>query len=320
MTAPNVLVTGASGMIGEALVFRLLSDQIYSPIAAARSATQFDQLCSVVSFDLTPLAILPSLADVQVVIHAAARVHVMNDTSSNILDAYQLVNVEGTARLARHAAQQGVKRFIFISSVKVNGERTARGKPFTADDIPAPVDPYGKSKYEAEKRLEDIGRDTGMEIVIVRPPLVYGPGVKANFLSMLSLLNKGIPLPLGNINNQRSLVSIDNLVDLIITCIDHPSAANNIFLVSDGEDVSTTNLLQLLASAMGRKACLIPFPKTLLNLLGVILGKKLVTQRICESLQVDINKNRELLGWSPPFRMKKMLSKTVFHYLEMQDK
>ena len=320
MTAPKVLVTGASGFVGEALVFRLLVEQKFSPIAAARGATRLHGLCPVVSFDLTHAKILPALDDIQVVIHAAARVHVMNETAIDALAEFRKVNVEGTLRLAQRAAESGVKRFIFISSIKVNGESTLPGKPFKADDQPNPLDPYGVSKYEAEEALKQLGRDTGMEVVIIRPPLVYGPGVKANFLSMLSWLNKGIPLPLGAIRNQRSLVAIGNLVNLIVTCIGHPAAANQTFLASDGEDLSTTQLLRRLSKALGKSARLLPMPEWLLKLAASTLGKQAFAQRLCGSLQIDINKNRELLGWTPPINMDKAMRQTAGHYLEKQTK
>lgn len=320
MTAPTVLVTGASGFVGEAMVFRLLLDKKFVPIAAARGTTRLRGLCRVEPFDLTDPKTLPSLNNVQVVIHAAARVHVMNETAMDALAEFRRVNVDGTLRLARRAGESGVKRFIFISSIKVNGESTVSGIPFKADDRPAPVDPYGVSKHEAEEALKQLGRDTGMEIVIIRPPLVYGPGVKANFLSMLNWLNKGIPLPLGAIRNRRSLVAIGNLVDLIVTCIDHPAAANQTFLVSDGEDLSTTQLLRRLAKALGKNARLLPLPEWLLKLAASILGKQAIAQRICGSLQVDISKSRELLGWTPPVNMDKAMRQTAGHYLDKQTK
>ncbi|MFW0758492.1 UDP-glucose 4-epimerase family protein [Pseudomonas sp. H11T01] len=320
MTDPKVLVTGASGFVGEALVFRLLLDKKFTPIAAARGATRLHGLCPVVPFDLTDAKALPTLNDVRVVIHAAARVHVMNETAMDALAEFRKVNVEGTLRLAQRAAESGVKRFIFISSIKVNGESTIPGKPFKADDRPAPVDPYGVSKHEAEEALKQLGHETGMEVVIIRPPLVYGPGVKANFLSMLSWLNKGIPLPFGAIRNQRSLVAIGNLVDLIVTCIDHPAAANNTFLVSDGEDLSTTQLLRRLARALGKNARLLPLPEGLLKLAASALSKQAVAQRICGSLQVDISKSRELLGWTPPINMDTAMRQTAGHYLDKQTK
>jgi nucleoside-diphosphate-sugar epimerase len=320
MTAPKVLVTGASGFVGEALVFRLLVNKKFSPIAAARGATRLHGLCPVVPFDLTHAKLLPALDDVQVVVHAAARVHVMNETAGDALAEFRKVNVEGTVKLAECAAASGVKRFIFISSIKVNGESTIPGKPFKADDHPNPLDPYGVSKYEAEEALKRLSHDTGMELVIIRPPLIYGPGVKANFLSMLNWLNKGVPLPLGAIRNQRSLVAIANLVSLIVTCIDHPAAANQTFLVSDGEDVSTTQLLRRLSMALDRPARLLPVPESLLKLAASLLGKQAVAQRICGSLQVDISKNRELLEWTPPTNMDEAMRQTAGHYQEKQKK
>ena len=320
MTALKVLVTGASGFVGEAVVFKLLVDKKFYPIAAARGTTRLHGLCPVQPFNLTHTKVLPALDGVQVVIHAAARVHVMNETAVDALAEFRKVNVEGTLSLAQRAAASGVKRFIFISSIKVNGESTLPGKPFKADDRPNPQDPYGVSKYEAEEGLKQLGRATGMEVVIIRPPLVYGPGVKANFLSMLNWLGRGIPLPLGAIRNQRSLVSIGNLVSLIVTCIDHPAAANQIFLVSDGEDLSTTQLLRRLSKALGKPARLLPLSEWLLELAASVLGKQSVAQRICGSLQVDISKNSDLLGWTPPVNMDKAMRQTAGHYLEKQKK
>ncbi|BBP72143.1 UDP-glucose 4-epimerase [Pseudomonas sp. Seg1] len=320
MMAPKVLVTGGAGFVGEAVVFKLLVDKKFSPIASARGITRLNGLCPTQIFDLTRVDALPVLDDVQVVIHAAARVHVMNEASMDALAEFRKVNVIGTLRLAEHAAASGVKRFIFVSSIKVNGESTCLGMPFKADDRPDPQDPYGVSKYEAEEGLKQLSRDTGMEVVIIRPPLVYGPGVKANFRSMLSWLARRIPLPLGAISNQRSLVSIGNLVSLIVTCIDHPAAANQIFLVSDGEDLSTTELLRRLSKALGNSARLVPFPETLLTLMASALGRKAIAQRVCGSLQVDISKNRDLLGWSPSVNMDKAMRQTAGYYLDEQSK
>jgi nucleoside-diphosphate-sugar epimerase len=319
MTAPKVLVTGAGGFVGEAVVLRLLVDKKFSPIAVVRGASRLHGLCPAITFDLRH-TVLPDLGDVQVVIHAAARVHVMNETCVDALTEFRKVNVEGTLRLARHAVQSGVKRFIFISSIKVNGESTIVGQPFTADDQPRPLDPYAISKFEAEEALMQIGQSTGMEVVIIRPPLVYGPGVKANFLSLLSLANTGIPLPLGAIRNQRSLVAIGNLVSFVITCIDHPRAVNQRFLVSDGQDLSTTQLLQQLSNALGKRVRLLPIPEQLLKLAAFILGKQAVVQRLCSSLQLDIAKNRELLAWVPPVNMHVAMRRTASHFLEKQTK
>ena len=245
------------------------------------------------------------------VIHAAARVHVMKDQMSNPLAGYRCVNVDGTLQLAKQAAAAGVKRFIFISSVKVNGEATLPGIPFSAEDAPAPLDPYGVSKLEAEQGLREISAQTGMEVVIVRPPLVYGPGVKANFASMMLWVARGVPLPLGSIRNSRSMVALDNLVDLLVTCLKHPAAAGQTFLVSDGEDVSTTQLLRRTAQAMGKPSRLLPVPVDLLQWGAALAGKRDVAQRLCGSLQVDISKTRQLLGWSPPLTLDQGLKKAV---------
>jgi UDP-glucose 4-epimerase len=256
-----------------------------------------------------------ALAEVACVVHLAARVHVMQDVSADPLAEFRRVNVEGTLNLARQAAAAGVRRFVYVSSVKVNGEATRPGHPFTACDGPSPTDPYGVSKFEAEQGLLSLAREIGMEVVIVRPPLVYGPGVKANFLEMMRWLDRGIPLPLGAIRNKRSLVALDNLVDLIITCIDHPAAANEVFLVSDGEDLSTTDLLRRTAMALGRPSRLIPLPTVMLSAGLSAIGKGDLARRLCDSLQVDISKTRERLGWEPPVKIDVALRKTAEDYL-----
>jgi nucleoside-diphosphate-sugar epimerase len=224
----------------------------------------------------------------------------MNDKSPDPLAEFRRVNVAGTAALARQAAVAGVRLFVFLSSVKVNGEFTEAGHPFTADDVPAPEDPYGVSKLEAEQLLRQIAAETGMEVVIIRPPLVYGPGVKANFESMMRWLARGVPLPLAAVTeNRRSLVALDNLVDLIVTCLNHPAAANQTFLVSDGEDLSTAQLLKRMGAALGRPARLFYLPPTLLKLGASVLNRPGIYQRLYGSLQLDIAKTRQLLGWTP---------------------
>lgn len=320
MTTLKVVVTGASGFVGEAVVYRLLLDKKFLPVAATRGPTRLSGLCPVVSLDLAEDGVMPILIDVQVVVHAAARVHVMSETSADALTMYRKINVDGTLSLARRAAESGVARFVFISSIKVNGECTAPGNSFQADNAAAPVDPYGVSKYEAEEGLKQISRESGMEVVIIRPPLVYGPGVKANFLSMMRWLTKGVPLPLGAINNQRSLVAIGNLVDLIVTCIEHPAAANQTFLVSDGEDLSTTQLLRRLAKALGKQSKLVPVPQWLLIFGAALVGQQAAAQRICGSLQVNIDKNRDMLGWVPPITVDRAMRETARYYLDKQTK
>jgi nucleoside-diphosphate-sugar epimerase len=244
-----------------------------------------------------------------VVVHTAARAHIMDDGAIDPLTEFRSVNVAGTLNFARQAARAGVQRFLFISSIKVNGEQTPLGGCFTADDAPAPEDSYGISKWEAEQGLQALAAETGMEVVIIRPPLVYGPGVKGNFASMIKLVEKGLPLPLGAIHNKRSLVALDNLVDLIITCIDHPAAANQVFLAGDGEDLSTTELLRGVARAMGKPSRLIPVPAGLLMAGATMLGKKAMAQRLLGSLQADISKARNLLGWAPPLSVEEGLKR-----------
>ena len=236
----------------------------------------------------------------------------MNDDETDPLESYRAVNVEGSLNLARQAAAAGVRRFVLLSSIKVSGECTEQGRPFTADDAPASEDPYGISKREAEQLLRQIAADTGMEVVIIRPPLVYGPGVKANFQSMMRWLVRGVPLPLAAVtDNRRSLVALDNLVDLIVTCLNHPAAANQTFLVSDGEDLSTAELLKRMGSALGCPARLFYLPPALLKLGATVLNKPDIYQRLCGSLQLDIAKTRQLLGWTPPVSVEEGLRRAT---------
>ena len=319
MTAARrmTLLTGASGFVGGGVLSRLAAAD-YPVRVALRGPSKMGclRVPSVTIGELLPCTNwAEALEGVQVVIHAAARVHVMAERATDPLKEFRQANVEGTLQLARQAAQAGAKRFIFISSIKVNGESTERDVPFSIGDFPAPLDPYGISKMEAETGLRSLAAETGMEVVIIRPVLVYGPGVKANFRSMMNWLCMGVPLPLGAIHNKRSLVSLDNLVDLIVTCIDHPAAANQTFLVSDGEDLSTTELLRRMSLALGKPARLLPVPAALLGRAAAMLGKKNVAQRLCGSLQVDISKTRELLGWAPPVSVDQALRMTADHYL-----
>lgn len=252
----------------------------------------------------------PGLDGASVVVHLAARAHVMHERLSNPLAEYRRVNVQGTENLARQAAQAGVRRFVFISSVKVNGEVTQPGKPFTPADAPAPQDDYGLSKHEAEQALWQVARDTGMEVVVIRPPLVYGPGVKGNFARMVQWVRKGMPLPLGAVRNRRSLVALDNLVDLIALCASparSPQAANQTFLVSDWDDVSTTELLRRVAHAYDVPARLLPVPAGLMRGAARLLGKTAVADRLFGYLQVDASHARDLLGWTPPVSMGQQL-------------
>ena len=284
---------GAGFCCGRTLSARLLAEGLTVRVSTRQRHTSTSLLECVQTTDLSSTTDWsPALQMIDTVVHCAARVHVMNNQSSDPLTEFRNVNVDGTLNLARQAAAAGVRRFIFISSIKVNGEGTALGAPYLADAQPAPDDPYGISKMEAEQGLRALAAETGMDVVIIRPVLVYGPGVKANFLRMMRWLNKGVPLPLGAIDNRRSLVALDNLVDLIITCLDHPAAANQIFLVSDGEDLSTTELLCRMGLALGRPARLIPVPVSLLTAGAALLGRRDMAQRLCGSLQVDISKRK----------------------------
>ncbi|WP_367576982.1 NAD-dependent epimerase/dehydratase family protein [Pseudoalteromonas agarivorans] len=255
-------------------------------------------------FDLSNAVQKLDLSGAKVLIHCAARVHIMNDNSENPIDEFRAVNTKGTLNLATQAAQAGVKRFIFISTIKVNGESTTGRKPFNEQEC-SPEDPYGVSKAEAEQQLQALGQQTGMEIVIIRPPLVYGEGVKANFASLMRLVNKGFPLPFRSINkNKRSLVSVYNLVDLIKVCVEHPNAANKVFLVSDDHDLSTAEMVQLMAKVQGKSNVALPVPTTLFSIAGSILGKKHVVDRLIGSLQVDITHTKDTLKWTPPYSVE----------------
>lgn len=313
----RILVTGATGFLGSSLGKTLSLAGRFSVKAHVRTDIKLPWAEEVIQLsDFSKIQVSDNIFEkVDAVIHCAARVHVMNDATSNPLEEFRKVNVDGTLHLARLAAKAGVRRFIFISSIKVNGENTESGKIYKADDTPAPKDPYGISKMEAENGLKQIAAETGMELVIIRPVLVYGPGVKANFLTMMRWVHKGVPLPLGAIQNKRSLVALDNLIDLIVTCIEHPAAANQIFIASDGEDLSTSELLRRMANALGVRTRLLPVPQSLLVIMATILGKKPVAQRLCGSLQVDISKAQELLGWTPPLSVDEGLRLVASSYL-----
>ena len=310
----KILVTGATGLVGKALCKRLLNDG-YAPRAAVRTT---DAALATLGLDTATVGDINELTDwhttllgVDVVVHLAARVHVMRDRAENPLDEFRRVNAQGTLQLARSACAAGVERFIFVSSVKVNGDFTKPGQAFTEHAPSKPMDAYGQSKHEAEIGLQKMAQESGMEVVIIRPPLVYGPGVKANFATLMNAVQKGWPLPLGAVNNQRSLVALDNLVDFIVTCTTHPQAANQIFLVSDGHDLSTTELVQGMAEAAGVPARLLPVPAWALRPAGAALGKRDAVQRLCGNLQVDISKARELLGWTPPVSVSEGLRRAM---------
>lgn len=306
------LVTGANGWVGHSLCTELTRRGI-KVRAAVRSAdveTQGFERVIVGSIDgNTDWS--AALGDVDAVVHLAARVHVMKDTAANPLAEFRRVNVAGSLNLARQAVAAGVKRIVFVSSVKVHGEYTSPGHAFSEADSPSPQDSYGVSKHEAELGLRQIALDTGIEVVIVRPPLVYGPGVKANFAALMRVVQRGWPLPLGAVHNQRSLVALDNLVDFIVTCATHPQAANETFLVSDGHDLSTTELVRGLARASGVPARLVPLPVWVLKAGATLVGKRDNAQRLFGNLRVDISKAHNLLDWHPPVSVDEGLRRAV---------
>jgi nucleoside-diphosphate-sugar epimerase len=317
----KVLVTGANGFIGSAAVTSFARNG-YLVIAQSRgfaSTRDAPENIKSLKASLDDLDLLrEAYIGCTTILHTAARVHQVRDSCVDPLAEYRKVNVQHTLALARAAASCGVQRFVFLSSIKVNGEWSAPDKPFTANDTPAPVDAYGISKYEAELGLRDIASQTGMEVVIVRPPLVYGPGVRANFLTMMRWLHRGIPLPLGAIHNQRSFVGLGNLVSLLDTCLSHPRAANQSFLVSDGHDLSTTGLLKALALALQVKSRLMPIPQRWLEQTLEVLGRGDMAQRLCSNLAVDTEKTSRLLGWTPPVSLEQGLRGTAEHFLAHQ--
>ncbi|AHG40052.1 NAD-dependent dehydratase [Pseudomonas syringae CC1557] len=314
-----VAITGATGFVGGAVVRRLLDKTRHAVRVAVRGEHHF-------SADRVDVVNVESLAPdnrwesfvtgADVVVHCAARVHVLNDQSAEPDQEYFRANVTATLNLAEQAAAAGVRRFIFLSSIKANGEFTLPGEPFRADDPCKPLDAYGVSKQKAEEGLRELAARTGMEVVIIRPVLVYGPGVKANFMNMMRWLDRGIPLPLGAIHNRRSLVAVDNLADLILVCIHHPAAANQTFLVSDGDDVSTTRLLRAIGNALGKPARLLPVPAAVLNGAAALLGKRAFSQRLCSSLQVDISKTCTMLDWRPPVSIEDAMQDTARYFLK----
>lgn len=308
-----IAVIGAGGFVGKAMTARLRGDgETVVPIVRRPAGLAGE--CAIDDLATTDWSTL--LAGCDRVVLAAARVHVIDDTADDPLAEFRRVNRDGSLAVMRGAIAVGVRRFVFLSTVKVSGEETAPEKPFTADDEPRPATPYGISKYEAEQGLKALAAEAGIEIVIVRPTLVYGPGVRANFESMMRWVARGVPLPFGALDrNKRSLVGIDNLADLIVTCLVSAAAAGETFMASDQDDLSTTRLLREVGLALGRPARLLPIPAELLDTAARLIGKGEAMRRLTGSLQVDIGKNRDLLGWAPPVSVEEGLARTVAAFL-----
>jgi len=315
----KVLLTGATGFVGRGILetFAAIPGLRLAVAVRSRLPGEFPgvEVHSIDGLNATQ-DWTSALAGVDVVVHAAARVHVMRETAGDPLAEFRAVNIEGTLNLARQAAAAGVRRFIFISSIKVNGESTPPGRPFRAEDRPAPADPYGQSKLEAERALSRLAEECAMEWVVIRPPLIYGPGVGANFASLMRVVQRQLPLPFARVRNRRSLVARDNLVDLLRVCLEHERAANQVFLVSDDHDLSSAELCRRLAVALGVRPRLLPVPVALLQGLAALFGRGAQAQRVLGSLQVDIGKTRELLGWQPPVSVDQALAETARWYRE----
>tara|TARA_R110000823_G_scaffold267909_3_gene387894 strand:- start:249 stop:1217 length:969 start_codon:yes stop_codon:yes gene_type:complete len=313
------LITGANGFLGTALVKRLQTE--YSSVKCAvrtlgKNKNSNGNVIEIGSINSTT-DWKASLVGVDVIVHTAARVHVMSDESLNPLEEYRETNTFGTINLAKQAVESGVKRFIFISTIKVNGESTLLERPFKADDPREPQDFYGQSKAEAEEQLLELSEQTGLEVVIIRPPLIYGPGVKANFASLLKLVNRGIPLPFDRISmNARSLISITNLVDLISCCIDHPKAINQVFLASDDHDLSTREIIINMSKALKKTNTMFPIPVLFYRIAGKMFKKEDACDRLIGSLQLDITHTKELLNWIPPQKVEDGFKETVTTFIK----
>lgn len=308
----SIAVTGANGFVGQALCAEALVREVAVRGIVRSTFSLLPNVNNIVVDNIDSMTDWGGgLKGCDVVVHLAARVHVMRDTSDDSLAEFRQVNVACTEHLARSAVAAGVKRFVYVSSIKVNGEETQSGQSYSEQSIPAPQDPYGVSKWEAEQVLHQVAKETGLEVVIVRPPLVYGPDVKGNFAQMISVVAKGLPLPFASVNNKRSLIYVKNLVDALILCATHPAAAGNTYLVSDGEDVSTSDLLRKLSVAMCKKSRLFSCPIILLKLAATAFRKSDQVERLLGSLQVDGSKIRRELGWVPPFSMDDGLKATV---------
>ena len=318
----RVLVTGANGFVGHVLCTTLTQKRytVWGAVRSGSHATATKVPCVAVGDITEQTDWSVALMDVDVVIHLAARVHVMKDAASDPLAEFLKVNLFGTSNLAQQAARAGVKRLVYVSSIKVNGEQAAGTQYFAESDTPNPQGPYAISKWRAEQDLRRIAHETGLEVTSVRPPLVYGPGVKGNFIRLLAAIDRGIPLPLTGANNLRSLLYVGNLVDALIACATHPAAAGQTYLVSDGEDVSTAMLVEKIARALERKSRAFYFPPDILRAVAAVLGRAEQVDRLFGSLRVSDEKLRRELGWSPPYTMEQGLRATVVWYLARQSR
>lgn len=320
----HFLITGATGFVGDSLLqSALLESHIVSAIARKPKIKQKQCQYPQANWFEGELSAQynwqSALSGVDCVVHCAARVHQMQDaqlTNQDIQQAYDEANFHATLNLAKQAAESGVKRFVFVSSIKVNGESTQPNAPFLPQTTQAPTDPYGLSKYKAEQALLELAAESEMDVVIVRPPLVYGPEVKANFQTMMKWASRPVPLPLGAINNQRSMVYIQNLTDLLLLCAHHPQAANQIFLVSDDYDISTSQLLKQIKQVSQSHCMLLPIPTSWFNIVAKVINKPQIAQRLCGSLQVDIRHTKNQLNWKPPVSWEQGIEETVKHYLQ----
>ncbi len=321
----KILITGSNGFIGQALTSYLLAETnaslsliIRKNVSLRHEYNLYKQRITTTTIDnlALPASYQAALVGCDVVIHLAARVHIMDEVAANPLQLYRETNVDGTLNLAREAAKAGVKRFIYLSSIKVNGEHTLPNTPFTSKDLASPKDPYGISKFEAEQGLFALSQHTPMDVVIIRPPLVYGPGVNGNFERMMRFLSRDVPLPFGALKkNKRSFVSVGNLVSFIAKCIDHPKVGNQVFLVSDNDDLSTTALFLKTRRLLVNKYPLFPVPQWMLGYAARILSKEIEFSRLTDSLQVDIKRSCDILNWAPIERVDDALEKTVNAYL-----
>ena len=304
----KILITGSNGFLGQYLA-QFLAEQSYSILAQTRKAQTFAHPnIRNINFELNDNLHNVDLSQVEVIIHCAGRAHIMNETAESPLTLYRQTNVQGTLDLAKKAVESGVKRFIYLSSIKVNGEETQE-IPFKPDDLFKSNDPYGVSKYEAEQALLELAKSAKLEVVIIRPVLIYGPHVKANFKNMINLANKKIPLPIGCLDNKRSMVSVYNLADLIEVCLTHPNAKNEIFLVSDQNDISVKQLFEKLAYYQNNELIMLSVPKKVISLLATLVGKGAMASRLCSELVVDTSKNTKLLDWTAPHSIDASLEK-----------